>query len=201
MKKLSKTKSNKLSTGVVSKENIVVKEYLIGEDKIELQINCKPTIAEFSEIVSVVSNSVFADGDYDPTLFEFLFAYCIIDTLTNINIKDMSLDKSWDLYAYSGIWKDICDILKDDKHNNILDTIHSSITQNINYMIKSELADKEHKLQDTLDILTEYSKALPFTQDVLESIDPEQFNKVIETINSGEFGDKILDSYIAQENE
>ena len=167
--------------------------FIYNGDTMECHVSPTATYAEQSVFVSVVSNNMFADGNYLPLLRDIMFDYTLALYFTDIDFNALgitNIDEFDEFNKATGIMEDVRDKLS----STMLTSLAASVDANIEYKKQTAQNDISTAVAELIMALTNKVEALDTNLDMSKVMDfINKFNE------SGFDGESLVDAYMNSE--
>ena len=184
MKKLTINKTNRIINELSCPNNIFTKTIEIEGEEIVLEVRASLTLPEKSSIIDLVSASCFTSQGYAPEYRDVIFAWKIIDVMTNL-VAPATKDKNIDL-AKMQDWLNEVDLLCEieaisPKVKALISNLRSLIDEKLQY--QKQLVAHSNNTDELVDAVVSFlDTATKTIEDIggsLKGLDVSNINELI----------------------
>lgn len=173
----------------------------VGDNEnIEVEVTKLLSTQDSVDFVESVSNAVFIDGVYTPSLYNLVYSKAILAFYTNIKVNDINSDLLNEIVYNTDIMDKIIDVINEIQMYHL----ESAITNAINHRCKELLSVNEsatnHLIQEVSEKSKEQSEQVKtlietFSEigKAFDGIDQNKLMEMLETISNKD-EDKIVNS-------
>lgn len=177
-KKTSKRNKNPIAQILASQENkyphkTILSYEVDGSEKVDITVLSILPLESVAGIVEAITDAVFADGTYNPALYEYVYSKAILAYFTDLNL-DISNDVLNEIVYSSSLVDDVIDRINKLHLADINDAIEKSIAfrqqhllsssrkmlEDTNFRIRREQEEIIGQMGQLISVFSEFSNGL-----------------------------------------